>query len=85
VTLNPARLARFTDWASTLPPRPLPRPVTPVPGEYYLDYISRLAGANHLKFPSSPAPWTTPPRSSSTPASENSTSRNVSRPPPASR
>jgi hypothetical protein len=51
VTLNPARLARFTDWASTLPPRPLPRPVTPVPGEYYLDYISRLAGANHLELP----------------------------------
>jgi hypothetical protein len=48
VTLNPARLARFTDWASTLPPRPLPRTVTPVPGEYYLDYISRLADANHL-------------------------------------
>jgi hypothetical protein len=50
VTLNPARLARFTDWAQTLPPRPLPRTVTPVPGEYYLDYISRLADANHLEF-----------------------------------
>ena len=49
VTLNPARLARFTDWAQTLPPRPLPRTVTPVPGEYYLDYISRLADANHLE------------------------------------
>jgi hypothetical protein len=50
VTLNPARLARFSDWARTLPPRPLPRTVTPVPGEYYLGYISRLADANHLEF-----------------------------------
>jgi hypothetical protein len=49
VTLNPARLALFTDWARTLPPRPLPRTVTPVPGEYYLDYTARLAGANHLE------------------------------------
>jgi hypothetical protein len=49
VTLNPARLARFTDWAQTLPPRSLPRTVTPVPGEYYLDYTSRLADANHLE------------------------------------
>jgi hypothetical protein len=49
VTLNPARLARFADWAQTLPPRPLPRTVVPVPGEYYLDYISRLADANHLE------------------------------------
>jgi hypothetical protein len=49
VTINPARLARFADWASTLPPRPLPRTVTPVPGEYYLDFISRLADANHLE------------------------------------
>jgi hypothetical protein len=49
VTLNPARLARFSDWAQTLPPRPLPRTATPVPGEYYLDYISRLADANHLE------------------------------------
>jgi hypothetical protein len=49
VTLNPARLARFADWARTLPPRPLPRTAIPVPGEYYLDYISRLAGANHLE------------------------------------
>jgi hypothetical protein len=49
VTLNPARLARFSDWAQTLPPRPLPRTVIPVPGEYYLDYISRLADANHLE------------------------------------
>jgi len=49
VTLNPARLARFADWAQTLPPRPLPRTVIPVPGEYYLDYISRLADANHLE------------------------------------
>ena len=49
MTLNPARLARFADWASTLPPRPLPRTVVPVPGEYYLDYISRLADANHLE------------------------------------
>ena len=49
MTLNPARLARFTDWAQTLPPRPLPRTVTPVPGEYFLDYIARLAEANHLE------------------------------------
>ena len=49
MTPNPARLARFADWASTLPPRPLPRTVIPVPGEYYLDYISRLADANHLE------------------------------------
>jgi hypothetical protein len=49
VTLNPTRLALFTDWAKTLPPRPLPRTITPVPGEYYLDYISRLADANHLE------------------------------------
>jgi hypothetical protein len=42
-------LARFADWAQTLPPRPLPRTATPVPGEYYLDYISRLADANHLE------------------------------------
>jgi hypothetical protein len=48
--LNPARLAHFSDWAKTLPPRPLPRTVTPVPGEYYLDYIARLAAANHLEF-----------------------------------
>jgi len=48
--LNPARLAYFTDWAKTLPPRPLPRTVTPVPGEYFLDYIARLAAANHLEF-----------------------------------
>jgi hypothetical protein len=50
VTLNPARLALFTDWATTLPPRPLPRTVSPVPGEYHLDYIARLARANHLEF-----------------------------------
>jgi len=50
VTLNPARLARFADWATTLPPRPLPRTATPVAGEYYLDYIARLAKANHLEF-----------------------------------
>lgn len=50
LNLNPARLAHFTDWATTLPPRPLPRTVTPVPGEYHLDYIARLAAANHLKF-----------------------------------
>ena len=49
MTLNPARLARFTDWAKTLPPRPLPRTVIPVPGGYYLDYIARLADANHLE------------------------------------
>jgi hypothetical protein len=50
VTLNPARLARFADWAKTLPPRPLPRTVIPVIGEYFLDYIGRLAEANHLEF-----------------------------------
>jgi len=50
VTLNPARLALFTDWATTLPPRPLPRTVTPVAGEYYLGYVARLADANHLEF-----------------------------------
>ena len=49
MTLNPARLALFTDWAKTLPPRPLPRTVIPVPGEYYLDYTIRLADANHLE------------------------------------
>jgi hypothetical protein len=49
VNLNPAGLARFSDWVQTLPPRPLPRTVIPVPGEYYLDYISRLAAANHLE------------------------------------
>jgi len=50
LNLNPARLAYFTDWAATLPPRPLPRTVTPVAGEYHLDYIARLADANHLEF-----------------------------------
>jgi hypothetical protein len=50
VTLNPAGLARFTDWVTTLPPRPLPRTVIPVAGEYHLDYIARLADANHLEF-----------------------------------
>jgi hypothetical protein len=49
-SLNPARLARFTDWAKTLPPRPLPRTVFPVAGEYYLDYACRLADANQLAF-----------------------------------
>ena len=49
MNLNPARLARFSDWAKTLPPRPLPRTVIPVPGEYHLDYIGRLADANHLE------------------------------------
>lgn len=49
MTLNPARLARFSDWARTLPPRPLPRTVIPVRGEYYLDYAGRLADANHLE------------------------------------
>jgi hypothetical protein len=51
VTLNPARLARFSDWAQTLTPRPLPRTAVPVPGEYYIGYISRLAAANHLELP----------------------------------
>ncbi len=50
MTLNPAGLARFSDWARTLPPRPLPRTATPVPDEYYLDYVRRLADANHLEF-----------------------------------
>jgi hypothetical protein len=49
VTVNPARLARFADWASTLPPRPLPRTVTPGRSECYLDYTARLADANHLE------------------------------------
>jgi hypothetical protein len=48
--LNPARLAHFSDWATTLPLRPLPRTVTPVAGEYFLGYIGRLAEANHLQF-----------------------------------
>jgi hypothetical protein len=50
LNLNPAGLARFTDWVTTLPPRPLPRTVTPVASEYHLDYIARLADANHLGF-----------------------------------
>lgn len=48
--LNPAGLARFTDWATTLPLRPLPRTVTPLAGEYNLGYVGRLADANHLEF-----------------------------------
>ena len=43
MNLNPAGLARFSDWAQTLPPRPLPRTVIPVPGEYCLDYTARRA------------------------------------------
>lgn len=50
MTLNPTRLARFSDWTQTLTPRPLPRTVVPVPGEYHLDYVRRLAAANHLEF-----------------------------------
>ncbi|WP_060577623.1 MULTISPECIES: hypothetical protein [unclassified Pseudonocardia] len=50
MTLNPARLVRIRDWAATLPPRPLPRTVTPFNGEYHLDYVKRLAAANHLEF-----------------------------------
>ena len=48
--LDPARLVHFTDWVTTLPPRPLPRTAIPVPGEYHLDYTVRLAHANHLEF-----------------------------------
>lgn len=48
--LNPARLVHFTDWVTTLPPRPLPRTAIPAPGEYHLDYVVRLAEANHLTF-----------------------------------
>ena len=68
VTLNPARLARFTDWATTLPPRPLPRTVTPVPGEYYLGLHrpARRRQPPGVRW-SSPALWTTPPRSSCDP------------------
>ena len=51
MNLNPAHLARISDWAATLPPRPLPRTVVPVAGEYHLDYIRRLAEANHIDFP----------------------------------
>ena len=50
MNLNPAGLALFSDWATTPPPRPLPRTVIPVPGEYHLDYIARLAKANYLEF-----------------------------------
>lgn len=50
LNLNPAGLGRFADWVTTLPPRPLPRTVTPVAGEYHLGYIARLADANHLEF-----------------------------------
>ena len=50
MNLNSAGLARFTDWVTTLPPRPLPRTVNPVPGEYHLGYVRRLAQANHLQF-----------------------------------
>jgi hypothetical protein len=50
VNLNPAGPARFADWATTLPLRPLPRTVAPVPGEYHLDYVRRLGEANHLEF-----------------------------------
>jgi len=48
--LNPAGLAHFTDWVTTLPPRPLPRTVTPMAGQYHIDYVARLAAANHLEF-----------------------------------
>jgi len=50
VNLNPAGPARFADWVTTLRMRPLPRTVVPVPGEYHLDYVRRLAEANHLGF-----------------------------------
>jgi len=50
LNLNPVGLAHFTDWVTTLPLRPLPRTVTPLAGEYHLDYIARLAAANHLEF-----------------------------------
>ncbi len=47
---QPARLAHLADWAKTLPPRPLARTVTPVPGEYHLDCTVQLAEANYLEF-----------------------------------
>jgi len=50
VNLNPDRFTRLSDWARTLPPRPLPRTVTPIPGEFHLGYLRRLAGVNHLDF-----------------------------------
>jgi hypothetical protein len=50
VNLNPTRFARISDWTAAQPPRPLPRTVAPVPGEFSLDYIRRLADANHLDF-----------------------------------
>ena len=74
MTLNPARLARFTDWAQTLPPRPLPRTAIPVPGEYYLDYIARLADASHLDLAELTSALDDPPQSSSTPATADSIS-----------
>ena len=59
MTLNPAGLARFADWVTTLPLRPLPRTVAPVPGEYHLGYLRRLAEATTWASLSSPARWMT--------------------------
>lgn len=50
MNLNHDRLVSFADWATAPLPRPLPRTVVPVPGEYHLGYIRRLAEANHLEF-----------------------------------
>jgi hypothetical protein len=69
----------------TLPPRPLPRTAIPVAGEYFLDYIARLAKANYLEFGELTVFSTTPPRSCSIPTGGGSTTRSGWRPPRASR
>jgi hypothetical protein len=50
VSLNPPRLARFSDWAGRCRRAHCRAPLPPVPGEYFLDYITRLAEADHLEF-----------------------------------